>query len=705
MNSIGNDPLIDEFWGDTLHVLAWPRPLTLPDWADEFRILSRKNAARPGQWKTSRVEIARGPMLATDEPGVEIISLMVATQLLKTSFIENTIGRLIHQDPCPILIVYPNGDAAEAFSKERLAPMIAETPVLKKLVGDPKGRKSENTIDVKHFPGGFVAIVSAGSPMNLSARPVRMVFEDEIDKYEPTKEGDPIMLAEERTSTYDELGNSLKIRACSPTIEETSRIWASYQASDMRRPYIKCPHCGHWQYLEFFKNVHWPKNANRHDTDKAAIYCEMPQCANKPWSEAQRRQALRDIWWNQTKTFVCCGSGQDPRVTRHWDFDISRKVGYAKCIECNQRAVPNTHAGFTANKIYSPHITMPKLAAKWIEAEKDIESKQSFYNTQLALPYKIEATKEITSKSLSTRNEIWENIPDGVLVITCGVDVQSGGDGSIGRLECEIVGWGVGEESWSLGYRIFTGDPAKPGIWNELDKMLLEPLPRADGRKMRILGTCIDSGGHNTEDVYKFCLARVGRNIWAIKGASDRLGQWLPVWPASEFRRTRRRRRRIGQGERYRPVIIGVNAAKEAIRQRLLIKEPGPGYCHFPVGRPAGYYDQLTAERLIIERKSGMMVRRWELQSHRANEALDVRVYAYAALQGLVNDKGFKFDAVARILARPANDEEAAAVVIPIPADPISQPLPPASQPPPQRLNTARRIAPRQSAFMQRMRF
>lgn len=709
MVSLGNRALIDELWRQAAEVMLRPEPMTLPEWADDCRILSRKNAAREGEWHTSRVEVARGPMLAADEPGVEIISVMVATQLLKTEFLLNTIGRAIHLDPCPILVVYPNEDAAKAFSQERLAPMVSETPVLKGLVSDAKSRNAGNTIEVKHFPGGFVAMVSAASPMNLSARPVRIVLQDEVDKYAPTKEGDPIMLAEERTSTYDELGTSLKIRCCSPTIEETSRIYASYQASDMRRPYVKCPHCRYWQYLEFFKHVHWPKNAGNHDTQKALIYCE--QC-KKPWTEAQRRRAIQDIWWNQTKTFICCGDGQDPRVTRYWDFDISRKVGYAKCVHCHKRAVPNNHAGFTASKLHSPHITMPKLAAKWIEAEKDVESRQAFYNTQLALPYKIEATKEIASKTLETRSEVWDNLPDGVLVVTAGVDVQSGGDGSIGRLECEIVGWGVGEESWSLGYYSIPGDPAKPEIWQQLDKIFLEPLTRADGRKMRILAACIDSGGHNTEDVYKYCLARTGRNIWAIKGASDRSGQWSPVWPASEFRRVKRRRRAVGSksGNRYRPVIIGVNAAKEAIRQRLLIKEPGPGYCHFPAGRPAGYYDQLTAERLIIERKSGLMVRRWDLQSHRANEALDVRVYAYAALQGLVNDKGFKFATVARMLARPVNDdvEEAAAAVtqpippaIPIQSAPPIPAAPPVARPPMQ----VRRNVVRQSTFMRRARY
>jgi len=691
------------YYKKSFRCLEVSKTLSLPEWADEYRYLSSKNAARYGKWQTRRVEAARGPMLAVDEPGVETITLMVATQFMKTSFMENVIGRAIHTDPGPILVVYPNEDAAEAFSKERLAPMISDTPVLKSLVGDPKTRKSENTIDIKHFPGGFVAMVSAGSPMNLAARPVRVVLLDEIDKYQSTKEGDPIALAEERKSTFDELGIGLSIRACSPTAEETSRIWASYQASDMRRPYVVCPHCRHSQYLEFFRSVHWEKRAGQHDTDTAAIFCE---ACNKPWTEKQRREALQQIRWFQTRTFLCCGQGQDPRVNRKWDYVEAFGVGYALCLHCGKRAVSNTHAGFTASKLYSPHITMPKLAAKWIDAEKDPESKQTFYNTQLALPYKMEATKELAARTVAARRETWVSVPDGVCVITCGVDVHPGADGSVGRLECETVGWSDGEESWSLAYNVFIGDPAKPEVWEELERHLMEPMAREDGQRLKILGTCIDSGGHNTEEVYKFCLARTARNVWAIKGASDRGGQWLPVWPASEFRRTRRHRQR---GHRYRPVIIGVNAAKEAIRQRLLIKEPGPGYCHFPAGRPAGYFDQLTSERLIIERKAGAMIRRWHLQSHLSNEALDTRVYAYAALQGLINDRGFKPTKVSRILARPKEVSEAEPEPLPIVSVPpaILPGVPANIPPPPARVPgmVARKAMTTVSPFMARRRF
>jgi phage terminase large subunit GpA-like protein len=615
-----------------------PLKISLPEWADNYRRLSRDAGNVGGVWQTSRVEIARGPMMAVTEPGVQIITLMVATQLLKTSLLENVIGFFAHTDPCPVLLAEAKDEAADAFSRERLAPMIAATPCLRDLIGDKRTRRTENTLRFKKFPGGFLAIASAGSPTNLAMRAIRVTLLDEIDKYETTKEGDPVLLAEERSSTFTT--RRLSVRACSPTWAETSRIYRSYEESDQRRAYLCCPHCGHWQDLDFFRHVHWEKRGTRHLPETAQLGCE--QCG-RGWSEAERLAALQRIEWRQTRTFLCCGEGQDPRAGRLWQWDATAQTGYALCQSCGRRAVPNRHAGFTASKLYSPWITVVELAEAWLRAKDDPETKQTFYNTQLGLPFKTDALKEVPAEALLRRREQWDGVPDEVLVITAGVDVQPGGTASEGRLEVEVVGWGLGEESWSLAHEVFTGDPAQNEVWRQLDDFLVTPWRRVDGRMMAIRACCIDSGGHNTQEAYRFAQARIGRNIWAIKGASDR-SQWSPIWPSS----TRAKGGRYRAG--YRPIIIGVNAAKEAVRQRLLIAEPGAGYCHFPVGRPAGYFEQLTAERLVIERKAGSRVRRWVAQSHRANEALDCRVYAYAALWGLYHVRRLKLERAAQLI-------------------------------------------------------
>jgi phage terminase large subunit GpA-like protein len=210
-------------------------------------------------------------MLAVTEPGVHILTGMVSTQLLKTSLLENVFGYYAHLDPCPMLLVQPKDEAAEAFSKERITPMVKATPVLRDLVGTGKTRSAEETLTYKSFPGGFLALVGAGSPDNLARRPVRVVAYDEVDKYPVTREGDPITLGDERMATFV---NWLSLRVCSPTIEDESRIAASYAESDQRRASVACPDCGHRQFLDFFKHVEWEKDENgEHKPSTARIYC------------------------------------------------------------------------------------------------------------------------------------------------------------------------------------------------------------------------------------------------------------------------------------------------------------------------------------------------------------------------------------------------------------------------------------------------
>lgn len=660
-----------------------PPRMCLPQWADTYRRLSAAVGAIGGAWRTSRVEIARGPMMAPTEKGVRVITVESCTQLMKTSLLENIIGFHTHLDPCPMLLTQPKDQAVKIFSKERIAPMARATPVLQKLLGGDRMRGGDDTLQYKEFPGGFLAMESAGSPTNLAMRPIRITLADEIDKYETTKEGDPVSLLEERTSTYDNTTGSLHVRACSPTIEEVSRIDKSYYEGDQRRAFVACPHCQHEQTLDFFRHVQWNKSdEGEHFPTTAAIFCEV--CGTE-WTESQRLAIMTKAFaldWRQTRPFTCCGIKQEPLKTRQWVFELQGpatddkgkavdrfRMGYACCSRCGVRTVPNTHASFHASKLYSPFITIPELAKKWIDSKDDPETKQTFYNTQLGLAFKSQILKHVDANALNNRREQYPAaVPAGVLVLTAGCDVQPGSTVSEGRIECEVVGWGRGEESWSITHRVFRGDPGKPGIWAELDAFLLSSFAHESGYQMAIRGVCIDSGGHNTEAVYQFARARIVRNVWAIKGAADRGGQWSPVWPIPKFES----RRTKAKG--YRPIIIGVNAAKESVRQRLLIQDQGPGYSHFPDTTPDGTFDQLTAEEMVKETKNGFDFRRWTLKRGRANEALDCRVYAYAALCGLYAVRKLNLERVADMIETIRPNEPGEAL-------PVAREKPPAAPP------------------------
>jgi phage terminase large subunit GpA-like protein len=577
-------------------------------------------------------------MLAPTEPGVHIITAQVATQLLKTSLLENVFGYHAHLDPCPMLLVQPKEDAATQFSKERIEPLIRATPVLKGLIGSSKTRSADDTLLYKAFPGGFLALVGAGSPDNLARRPVRIVAYDEIDKYPALTEGDPLDIGDERMATFP--ANWLSIRVCSPTIEDESRINASYMASDRRKASVPCPHCGHRQFLDFFKHVHWEKDADgEHKPKTAAVYCDACGAA---WSEGQRLLALKQIQWHQTRPFTCCGevqkpidlydqawrAGVDAPVATVWDWWQAPRyaVHRARCKTCGIWAVENEHAGFQAGKLYSPWSARdgpPALAKKWLAARKDDAKRQVFFNTQLAEVYRVQSGKEVELDVLKSRREVYgAEVPDGVAVLTVGADVQDY------RVEIEVVGWGRDQESWSLQYEVIEGQFSDLATQKALDEFLKRTWRRADGRPFQVSAGCIDTGGHHTQAVYSFVKERLGRKIWGVKGASEINGQRSPVWPTKKL--TSRSKRT------FRPIIIGVNAAKDVVSGSLNVEHPGPGYMHFPADYDHGYFEQLTAERLIPERIGGRIVRKWVQKPGRANEALDCRVYAYAALCGLV---------------------------------------------------------------------
>ena len=231
-------------------VLSPPPELTVSQWADKYRKLSPESSAEPGQWNTDRAPYQREIMDAVVDAAVETVVIMSSAQVGKTELILNTIGYYIDYDPSPILCLQPTLEMAQAFSKDRLAKMIRDTPVLRGKVKDARARDSENTILHKSFPGGHITMVGANSAAGLASRPIRIVLMDEIDRFPPSagSEGNPIKLAEKRTTTF---WNRKKIKVSTPTIKGRSQIETEYLSSSKEEWCVPCPCCGKYQPYEW----------------------------------------------------------------------------------------------------------------------------------------------------------------------------------------------------------------------------------------------------------------------------------------------------------------------------------------------------------------------------------------------------------------------------------------------------------------------
>jgi phage terminase large subunit GpA-like protein len=536
----------------------------------------------------------------------------------------------------------PTLELAEAWSKDRLAPMLRDTPVLADKVRDPKSRDSENTLRQKVFPGGRITIIGANAPTGLSARPIRVVLGDEIDRWPLSAgtEGDPLALAAKRQQTF---WNRKTLIGSTPVKRSTSVIWREYLASDQRRYFVPCPQCGEGQVIKW-QNVRWDKceQGEQHDAvfgehkpETAHYVCE--HCG-AIWTDADRHAAIKEGEWRASKP--------------------TRNV-----------------AGFHVPGLLSPWLALEDIVREFLQARQDPQLLQVWVNTVLGEPWEGDV-EEIEPTSLIGRGENYgpQSIPDTVYFLVAGVDVQ------VNRLECQVLGFGANEECWAIDYEVIRGDPQHREVWDELDEFLIDKFRTDHGRELRIRVACIDSGGHATAQVMAFARARYGRRVYAIKGINGP----RPIWP----RRESRSKKNAGT-----VFMIGVDTAKDAIYGRLTIQRPGPGRIHFPVGAPFDqtYFDQLTSEQVHTKIKKGRPERVWVLPPSRKNEALDTFVYALAARHSL------------RVrLDRPLAESPAAAIPLPPPPPAVEEtgqppprhsPAPPAAQQP---------GAPRHSLYDQR---
>lgn len=513
-------------------------------------------------------------MDAVSEYGVHTVVVMSSAQIGKTVILKAIIGYHVDKDPSPILMLQPTEQMAEAFSKDRLAPMVRDTPCLKGKIADPRARDSGNSILHKRFMGGHLTLAGSNSPSALASRPIRVVLCDEVDRYPASAgtEGDPVNLAIKRTATF---WNRRVVLTSTPTIKGLSRIEMAYLNSDQRRYYIPCPHCQHLHHLQW-KNVHFDVQ----HPENAAMAC--PECGGLIEEKHKARMLAAGEWRSE-------------------------------------RSEVKGIAGFHINELYSPWRRWADVVQDFLAAKQSPETLKTWVNTSLGETWEEDSEKSDPATLLSRReNYTSARLPLNILYLTAGVDVQDD------RLELEVIGWrqmsrDEPPESWGVEYQVLRGDPARTAVWEQLDGILMQEWRTEDGRTLRINAACIDSGGHHTSQVYAFCEARKGRHIYAVKGMAGP----RPVWS-----------HKAGKSAKYRAQVwhVGGDTAKDAWYARLRIKEHGPGYCHFPLAYGQDYFDMLTAEQVRTKYTKGRPVREWFCPKGRRNEALDIRVYALAAL-------------------------------------------------------------------------
>ena len=571
-------PHTEEMFARCVALVRPPPSMTLSQWADAYRMLSAESSAAPGHWRTSAAPYQREIMDAIGNPHIRKVVIMSAAQIGKTAMLMNVIGYYMHYYPAPVMVMEPTLDMAQTLSKDNLAPMIRDTPELDRLV-DTKSRYSGNTILKKNFPGGHVTIVGANSPVGLRMRPIKVLLADEVDGYPESAgtEGDPLLLAEKRQTVF---WDKKTVIVSTPTIKGHSRIETEFEKSTMEEWTVPCPKCGHYQPLAW-KAIEFDEN----DLSKPILH------------RCQR-----------------CGQTSG-------EYEWKAQGQYGRFLAAN----PNAEArGFHLNTLASSFCGWKEVVEKFLLANEslkqgDPEKMKTWVNTELGDTWE-EPGDSVDDEVLLARRELYgAEVPEGVLFLTAGVDVQ------VDRFEVEVVGWGAGKESWGIRYQKIIGDTTENPTWENLDAFLQTSFHKADGTALTISACCIDSG-YRSNEVYRFTADKFSRSIWAIKGKG---GQGIPYI------------KNPSMDNRVKTPLftIGTDAGKDYIYQRLQQTTRGPNYCHFPLEEAAGYdetyFKGLASEMKITRFRNGQMKVAWVLRdkNYKRNEPLDLRNYATAALE------------------------------------------------------------------------
>lgn len=577
---------------------AWSRgirpdpDLTVSEWADKHRWLSSRASAEPGRYRTARTPYMREIMDALSPASpVQRVVFMKAAQVGATEAGNCFIGFVMHHAPGPMLAVQPTVELAKRNSRQRIDPLIEESPELRERIKPARSRDAGNTMLSKEFAGGILIMTGANSAVGLRSTPARYLFLDEVDAYPASadEEGDPVSLAEARSLTFAHRRKALLIST--PTIRGLSRIEREFEASDQRRYYVPCPHCGQEQWLRF-ERLRW----NKGQPETAEYHCEGCEASI---AEHHKTAMLAAGEWRAT------AQSSDPHTV-----------------------------GYHLSALYSPigWLSWARIARAWEAAQGNDEAMRAFRNTILGETW-FETGEAPDWQRLAERREEWKpsTVPAGGMFLTAGADVQKD------RIEVDVWAWGRGLESWLIDHIVLEGGPGDPACWHKLSDLLGRTWQHASGTAMTIARLAIDTG-YETSAVYGWARQVGFGQVAPVKGLEG-FNRASPVSGPTYVDATIGGKR-LRRGARL--WTVATSTFKTETYRFLRQDRPTPeeiaagasfpaGTVHLPGWADSEWLKQLTAEQLVtVKTKRGFTKLEWQKLRER-NEALDCRVYARAA--------------------------------------------------------------------------
>lgn len=603
-------------------ILRPPERLSISEWAGKHAWIPEEGNAEPGRYRLSRMPHQAAMLDDPIDPGVREVFWMMASQFSgKTLMLIFIVEFCIAVLRKSVLMSRDTKDRAVEWMRDKFLPTARATPLMNGLLREPRKRDSESTVVSRKFPGGVFKIIGAKSRGAFRSGSAGKVFQDEIDAYEATKEGDPCALIDRAAKTFSD---SWKIKSSTTTLKDFSRIHKGFLSGDQQYYFLPCPICGVFQYLkdEQLKFSFTAEEAAIdpladpttrtwtigkfpiQNTRRAIYVCE--HC-HRGWSDMLRVATYMSGHVDNSPVIV---NGKELRS----DWQPTAPFNGVR-----SRSLSGMYATIGLEKGFDNYLH--QFAQKFLDAKHGgRETLMAWMNMFANKPFEDEG-ENVDWKTLIERAEDYEPdaaIPPQVVWINFGADIHPD------RVEILFFGWGEGQETWVLSHHVIFGDFDMPTcqerVWDYLTNKkfnhpILGPLPWSAGG--------IDSG-HQTKvkAVYQFCAKHRSSNVFSVKGFED-------VGGGAVYER---KNERVYGGTRLN---LNTDYLKTLIFDRLRNKEPGPRFIHFPKERRSQFgtlfYNQLCSEKRIpIKMPKGGYVMRWvKLTATTRNEILDMFVYAY----------------------------------------------------------------------------
>ena len=401
------------------------------------------------------------PISLIGDSKVRYIGIVAPTQSGKTVFLQVALADMIDQDPGSALYILPDEKMGKKTLQEKIIAIIKESPSLAKHMTGRARDISRTSVALDHmtiYPGW------AGSLASLSSFPMKRVFWDEVRLMPLTTgaESNAIKLGGDRLTTYFDMGIGQGYMVSSPSVEgDLLHQQLSIKGTEVKVWQVPCLSCGTFQQLDFFKNVKYDKKNFR------------PRCLCKNCGK-EFKDDDKKVSWNTLGKYVSTGSPKlaADRVFYRWDSMVS------------------------------PFRSFTAIWNEFIQTKDKLHDYKNFYQCWLG-KFWVDDISKTNAISLKERclNYNTQTVPEGVKLVTAGIDTQDNG------FVVEVRGFGTGKCSWLID-QFFISCDMSTSTDAEIIKLFTRDIfsrvyLKEDGEQWAISIAAIDSGGHRTLELYR----------------------------------------------------------------------------------------------------------------------------------------------------------------------------------------------------------